>query len=82
MYKCGVCGSDKDPIVKMHKLGRHTTCTVCGYDQVMVRRVEVKEVEPGQGRPRMSKKERKTFRAWLAVHGDEFLIDMEKTLRA
>ena len=76
MYFCPECQREsKEPATSdYHKLGRVCTCPICGKSQVMVRRVEKVPVEPGQGRPKMSKKERRIFRDFLSKHNDSALI--------
>ena len=63
-YKCTVCSNEEKFMDKWHKLGRERLCLACGRIEVVVRRVEVKNNEPGKGKIRMTKKERRTFRAY------------------
>lgn len=77
MYFCPECQreSDNPASSSYHKLGRACTCPLCGKSQVMVRRREVAPVAPGEGRPHMSKKERRVFRKFIAEHNDSDLIN-------
>ena len=75
MYQCPKCRAEDKYTDSWHRLGRIRYCTECKGSEVVVRSVDHKNSPPGEGRPAMSKKDRKKFRTFVKENfSDDELI--------